>query len=240
MALHVVDVIFINTVSTIFVGYCLVEIIRNVTAFIRAIPEFISAGTLTKELLLLLLSLPKSAYRRRVKEWRFERKVESYYKPKIDRLIATMDTCCTEDGKRALREFYLRHPEEAIKFERELQASRLQSEDGRPGADIIEENAPIEAEIEEEPDKPNVTGKELVDENGEPVITMEAVHREILLNDGRIKMKHLMKAFDVKLKSPVERQAKFKEAVRELCTMENDAVSGRVLVLKQHYSRESM
>ncbi|GAX17513.1 hypothetical protein FisN_18Lh154 [Fistulifera solaris] len=75
-----------------------------------------------------------------------------------------------------------------------------------------------------------------VDENGFRIISLDAVRREIWLNHGQIPMKRLMKIFDIKKKSTAERQAKFREMVKELCTMVNDPVSGRMLVLKQHYS----
>ncbi|GAX17944.1 hypothetical protein FisN_18Hh154 [Fistulifera solaris] len=75
-----------------------------------------------------------------------------------------------------------------------------------------------------------------VDEHGFRIISLDAVRREIWLNHGQIPMKRLMKIFDIKKKSTAERQAKFREMVKELCTMVNDPVSGRMLVLKQHYS----
>mmetsp|Transcript_16022 Transcript_16022/g.37126 ORF Transcript_16022/g.37126 Transcript_16022/m.37126 type:complete len:643 (+) Transcript_16022:147-2075(+) len=76
-----------------------------------------------------------------------------------------------------------------------------------------------------------------VDENGQRLVTLEAVRHEIWLTRGRIPMKRLMKIFDVKKKSSQDRQRKFKEVVRELCTIETDPIGGRMLVLKQHYSR---
>jgi hypothetical protein len=78
-----------------------------------------------------------------------------------------------------------------------------------------------------------------VDENGLRVITLEAVRREIWLNQGSISMKRLMKIFNVKKKSGPERQNKFREIIRELCNIEKDPVSGHLLVLKQHYSRST-
>mmetsp|Transcript_54150 Transcript_54150/g.60547 ORF Transcript_54150/g.60547 Transcript_54150/m.60547 type:complete len:650 (-) Transcript_54150:56-2005(-) len=78
-----------------------------------------------------------------------------------------------------------------------------------------------------------------VDENGQRLVTLEAVRHEIWLTRGKIPMKRLMKIFDVKKKSSQDRQTKFKEAVRELCTIETDPIGGRMLVLKQHYSRKS-
>lgn len=73
------------------------------------------------------------------------------------------------------------------------------------------------------------------DENGARIINLQAVRREIWLNHGRITTKRLTKVFNVGKKSPPDRQAKFKEAIRELCTMETDPLVGNVLVLKQHY-----
>jgi len=78
-----------------------------------------------------------------------------------------------------------------------------------------------------------------VDENGQRLVTLEAVRHEIWLARGRIAMKRLMKIFDVKKKSSQDRQTKFKEAVRELCTIETDPIGGRMLVLKQHYTRRA-
>jgi hypothetical protein len=76
-----------------------------------------------------------------------------------------------------------------------------------------------------------------VDENGQRLVTLEAVRHEIWLTRGKIPMKRLMKIFDVKKKSSADRQTKFKEAVRELCIIQTDPIGGRMLVLKQHYSR---
>jgi hypothetical protein len=73
-----------------------------------------------------------------------------------------------------------------------------------------------------------------VDENGQRLITLENVRREIWLHHGTISTKRLMKIFDTKKKK--DRQAKFREVVKELCTMETDPVQGRMFVLKQHYS----
>jgi hypothetical protein len=75
-----------------------------------------------------------------------------------------------------------------------------------------------------------------VDENGLRVISLDAVRNEIWLNHGSIPVKRLMKIFDVKKKSSAERQEKFREVIKELCTMKTDAVGGKILVLKQHYS----
>jgi len=74
-----------------------------------------------------------------------------------------------------------------------------------------------------------------VDENGLRLITLDAVRKEIWLNHGSIPMKRLMKIFDVK-KKYAARQNTFKEVVKELCTIKNDPIAGRVLVLKQHYA----
>lgn len=73
------------------------------------------------------------------------------------------------------------------------------------------------------------------DKDGKRLITLDAVRREIWLNNGAITSKRLMKKFDVTKKNP-DRQALFKQVVFELCTMQKDA-DGNKLVLKQHYSK---
>ena len=83
--------------------------------------------------------------------------------------------------------------------------------------------------------KPAPTGVEL-DENGQRLLTLEAIRREIWLHHGAIRMKRLMKIFDIKKKSSLERKNKFQELVKELCTMKIDPVEGNMLVLKQHYA----
>jgi len=75
------------------------------------------------------------------------------------------------------------------------------------------------------------------DKDGKRLITMEAIRREIWLNNGAIKSKRLMRIFDVTAKNP-ERQAVFKQAVMELCIMKKDA-DGNKLVLKPHYAKSS-
>ena len=75
-----------------------------------------------------------------------------------------------------------------------------------------------------------------VDENGLRIITQEAVQREIWLNHGSIPVKRLSKIFDIGKKHGKERQEKLLSIVKELCTFRNDPVTGRMLVLKQHYS----
>jgi hypothetical protein len=75
-----------------------------------------------------------------------------------------------------------------------------------------------------------------VDANGLRIVTLEALRREIWLHHGKIPMKRLMKIFEVKTKSSTDRQNKFREVVKELCTMNTDPIGGRMLVLKQHYS----
>lgn len=74
-----------------------------------------------------------------------------------------------------------------------------------------------------------------VDKDGKRLITLDAVRREIWLNNGAITSKRLTKKFDVGKKNP-ERQALFKRIVMELCTIKKDA-DGNKLVLKQHYSK---
>lgn len=75
------------------------------------------------------------------------------------------------------------------------------------------------------------------DKDGKRLITMEAIRREIWLNNGAIKSKRLMRIFEVTAKNP-ERQAVFKQAVMELCIMKKDA-DGNKLVLKPHYAKSS-
>ena len=77
------------------------------------------------------------------------------------------------------------------------------------------------------------------DANGLRIISKVAVQQEIWLNHGSIPMKRLMKIFDVKKKSPQERQDQFRDIVKELCIMKSDPINGRMLVLKQHYARGS-
>ena len=120
MTLHDAKIILVNLIALIMAGYFLVNAILNSIAFLFAIPEFFYAGTLAKELWLLLLSLLggdflTGEYRRSVKEWRYERKVEQYYKPEIERVLAK-HTSLTEDSKRALRELMLCFPEAAVQL----------------------------------------------------------------------------------------------------------------------------
>ena len=81
----------------------------------------------------------------------------------------------------------------------------------------------------------SVAGPEL-DENGLPMVTCKSVWEPIWLNNGTITMKKLMQIFKISKKSK-DRQNKFRECVKELCTMETDPMGGRMLVLKQHYSK---
>eukprot|EP00571_Detonula_confervacea_P007614 CAMPEP_0172322470 /NCGR_PEP_ID=MMETSP1058-20130122/45954_1 /TAXON_ID=83371 /ORGANISM="Detonula confervacea, Strain CCMP 353" /LENGTH=724 /DNA_ID=CAMNT_0013038217 /DNA_START=12 /DNA_END=2183 /DNA_ORIENTATION=- len=60
------------------------------------------------------------------------------------------------------------------------------------------------------------------DKDGKRLITLEAVRREIWLNNGAITSKRLTKKFDVGKKHP-DRQALFKSIVMELCTIKKDA-----------------
>lgn len=93
------------------------------------------------------------------------------------------------------------------------------------------ENKPAAAQ-----EQPKASGIEK-DKDGKRLITMEAIRREIWLNNGAIKSKRLMRIFDVTAKNP-ERQAVFKSIVMELCTMKKDA-DGNKLVLKQHYAKQT-
>jgi hypothetical protein len=74
-----------------------------------------------------------------------------------------------------------------------------------------------------------------VDKDGKRLITLEAVRREIWVNNNNITSKKLTRIFDVGKKNP-ERQELFKRIVMELCTIKKDA-DGNKLVLKQHYSK---
>jgi len=76
-----------------------------------------------------------------------------------------------------------------------------------------------------------------VDENGQRIISLEAVRREIWLNHGFITTKRIFKIFDVsKKKHGKQRQAQLMAVIKELCNMVNDPVEGKRLVLKQHYA----
>jgi hypothetical protein len=76
-----------------------------------------------------------------------------------------------------------------------------------------------------------------LDANGKRVLSLMTIQGEIWLRRGAIRMKHLMKIFDVNKRSTTERQNKFRELVRELCTMKKDPVDGNMLVLKQHWAK---
>lgn len=109
--------------------------------------------------------------------------------------------------------------EEAERKKKEAEAAQQQEQPATKQARLNEDSTGVQ-----------------VDENGQRVITLKAVQKEIWLRHGTIPMKRLMKIFDIKKKTSVERQSKFREVVKELCTMETDPMEGRMLVLKQHYS----
>lgn len=74
------------------------------------------------------------------------------------------------------------------------------------------------------------------DDNGQRIITLQQVRREIWLNHNRIPMKRLLKIFNINKKTTEDRREAFKEVIRELCNMEDDPLAGgKILVLKQHY-----
>jgi len=79
----------------------------------------------------------------------------------------------------------------------------------------------------------NKTGVEL-DKNGNRIISHKAVQREIWLHHGQIKMKRLVKIFDMKKKNQDQRKL-FREIIKELCTLETTQ-EGNILMLKQHYA----
>lgn len=110
--------------------------------------------------------------------------------------------------------------------------SREEAERKKKEAEAAQEQQPATKQAKLNDDATGVQ----VDENGQRIITLKAVQKEIWLRHGTIPMKRLMKIFDIKKKTSVERQNKFREVVKELCTMETDPVDGRMLVLKQHYS----
>lgn len=110
--------------------------------------------------------------------------------------------------------------------------SREEAERKKKEAETAQSQQPVTKQAKLNDDATGVQ----VDENGQRIITLKAVQKEIWLRHGTIPMKRLMKIFDIKKKTSVERQNKFREVVKELCTMETDPVDGRMLVLKQHYS----
>ena len=74
------------------------------------------------------------------------------------------------------------------------------------------------------------------DDNGQRIVSLQQVRREIWLNHNRIPMKRLMKIFNINRRTTEDRREAFKDVIRELCTMENDPLAGgKILVLKQHY-----
>ena len=76
-----------------------------------------------------------------------------------------------------------------------------------------------------------------VDENGQRIISLEAVRREIWLNHGFISTKRIYKIFDInKKKQGKQRREQLMAVIKELCNMVNDPVEGKRLVLKQHYA----
>jgi hypothetical protein len=76
-----------------------------------------------------------------------------------------------------------------------------------------------------------------VDEHGLRLITLDAVRKEIWLNHGSIPINRLIKIFNANKKHGEVRQNQLKQVIKELCTMTNDPIHGRMLVLKQHYSK---
>ena len=74
------------------------------------------------------------------------------------------------------------------------------------------------------------------DDNGQRIVSLQQVRREIWLNHNRIPMKRLLKIFNINKKTTEDRREAFKDVIRELCNMENDPLAGgKILVLKQHY-----
>ena len=76
------------------------------------------------------------------------------------------------------------------------------------------------------------------DENGDRIITLDSVKNEIWLRNGRIPIKKLQKIFSIKKKrTKPERYQRFVNVIKEVCTMLDDPIEGKLLVLKQHYSK---
>ena len=74
------------------------------------------------------------------------------------------------------------------------------------------------------------------DDNGQRIISLQQVRREIWLNHNRIPMKRLLKIFNINKKTTEDRREAFKDVIRELCNMQDDPLAGgKILVLKQHY-----
>lgn len=75
-----------------------------------------------------------------------------------------------------------------------------------------------------------------LDKQGDRLITVETVRREIWLHNQQIQLKKLAKIFNVNNSSKRERREKFKECVKELCILSDDLIEGKICRLKQHYS----
>mmetsp|Transcript_9023 Transcript_9023/g.18134 ORF Transcript_9023/g.18134 Transcript_9023/m.18134 type:complete len:632 (-) Transcript_9023:49-1944(-) len=114
---------------------------------------------------------------------------------------------------------------------------------GRTAKTAKEEAHPMEVDTPEaaaaavpapRPMDPAAVGND-IGPDGLRILTQDSVRREIWLNHGSIEAKRLMKIFGVK-KKLAERKTKFNGIVRELCTIEQDAVKGTMLVLKPHWS----
>lgn len=108
-----------------------------------------------------------------------------------------------------------------------------EAEEAQPMA--IDQAAPAPAPSAPPPIDPSVDGFQL-GPDGLRVLTLAAVRCELWLNGSSMPTKRLMKVFDIKKKSPIERKQKFLEIVNELCTDQMDPVHGKMKVLKQHWS----
>ena len=75
-----------------------------------------------------------------------------------------------------------------------------------------------------------------LDENGDRILTFEAVRKEIWLHAGRILLMQLAKIYNINKKTSVERRSKFLAITKDLCNPE-DSIDGKMLVLKQHYAK---
>lgn len=137
------------------------------------------------------------------------------------------------NGKEAGKKDPKKHGDRAAKKRSDEQASHLDRI--FDAAAKFKKTASKAAEEIVEAPKAEEVVEPTVDENGLRIINLPVVRKEIWLNHGQISMKRLMKLFDINKKSEKERQDKFRQVLKELCTMEKDPVGGRLLVLKQHY-----
>jgi len=83
---------------------------------------------------------------------------------------------------------------------------------------------------------PPIAPADQLDENGDRILTFEAVRKEIWLHSGRILLMQLAKIYNITKKTSTERRTTFVTITKELCISE-DTINGKMLVLKQHYAK---